>query len=203
MQTIVRRSAVVASVALAAVALGVFATDAMAGKKFKPGLALKLPGEPKGAAAFKAVSKGEQGQALGYVYNDGVGSLTIAGIHVKAGLTTINSTLNVNVFGGMDLTDVTFPVTRPALIVFSYSKTTIKLSDPTHPKILAYNYSTDEGQGATVTVTSYDPVSGELKGTLEGFLQYHQNEQDPTDDGKDGEVVEINNAKFSLKPLVN
>jgi hypothetical protein len=200
MRTIVRRSAVVSAVALAAVVVGVSA-PAEAAKKFKPVFAMKLPGEPKGATAFKAATKGAQGEATGYAYNDDVGSLTLAGVKTKAGLTTLIHTVTVNVFGGMDLTDVTFPVTRPALITYSYSKTTVKLSDPTHPKIVAYAYSSDDETGATVTVTSYDPVKGEMRGTLQGFLQYHQNEQDPNDDARDGEVVEINNAKFALKPL--
>ena len=202
MKSIVRRSAVVSAVAVAAVVVGVSA-PAEAAKKFKPNFVMKLPGEPKGATAFKAATKGPAAPSLGYVYNDDVGSLSLSGVKIKAGLTTLNQTLTVNVFGGMDLTDVTFPVTRPALINYFYSKTTIKVSDPGNSKTVVYDYSSDDEQVATVTVESYDPVKGEMRGTLQGSLQYHENAQDPNDDARDGEAVEINNAKFALKPLAN
>jgi hypothetical protein len=175
--------------------------EAKKAPKFASVFVAKLPGEPKGATSWKATTKGPLGAGTGYVYTDATGSLTLSGFASKPGLTTVTVLMNVNVFGGMDLTNVTFPVTRPALVVLSYTKTTIKLSDPTHPKILAYNYSSDVTQGATVTVTSYDPVKNEMKGTLDGTLSYHQNEQDPKDDARDGKVVTLKNAKFALKPV--
>jgi hypothetical protein len=194
---------VVAALAAFALVAGAAALPAEAKKapKFKPVFVAKLPGEPAGATSWKAATKPPYGAGTGYVYNDGVGSVTLSGVATKPGLTTVAVLMNVNVFGGMDLTNVTFPVTRPALVVLSYTKTTIKLSDPTHPKILAYNYSSDVTQGATITVTSYDPVKNEMKGTLDGTLSYHENAQDPNDDARDGKVVTLKGAKFALKPV--
>jgi hypothetical protein len=196
------RSFVVAGLTALAVVAGFAALPAEAKTPpLKPLFVVKLPGEPVGASSWKAASKGAFGKALGYSYNDTTGSLTLNGTGGKAGLTTTLVTMNVNVFGGMDLTNVTFPVTRQALVVLSYSKTTVKLSDPTHPKIIAYNYSSDTTNGATVTVTSYDPVKNEMRGTLNGTVAYHQNIQDPTDDARDGKIVTLTGAKFAMKPL--
>jgi hypothetical protein len=202
MSTSLRRLALGSVTALAVVVAGVAVMPAEAAtKKFKASFALKLPGEPKGASSFKAAVSGPIGQGTGFIYQDGTGAVTLNGVGGKAGLTTTLVQMNVNVFGGMDLTGVTFPVSRPALLVLSYSKTTIKLSDPTHPKIIAYNYSSDTNGGVTLTVNSYDPVAGTMTGTLTGTVVYHENAQDPTDDARDGKVVTLNNAKFALKSL--
>ena len=168
---------------------------------FKPSFVAKFPGAPKSAASFKATVAGPIGKATGFIYNDSVGSLTLNSTVSKPGLTTKIVLLNVNVFGGMDLTGVAFPVTREALVVYSYTVTKISLKDPQNPKITAYNYSTQNAAHCNVTVTSYDAVKGELTGTLDGDLAYSQNIQDPTDDARDGQIVTLKGAKFALKSL--
>lgn len=182
-----------------AVIAGAASMPAEAKGGFKPFFTAKLPGEPKGASSWKATTKGEQGKATKFIYNDAVGSLTLNGVAGKPGLTTTIVQMNVNVFAGMDLTDVTFPVTRPALVVFSYTKTKLNIKNPAASKTTAYNYSTASVNGATVTVTSYDATTGEMTGTLQGDMEFHENAQDPKDDARDGEIVTFSNAKFALK----
>ena len=189
------RSVVVAGLAALAAISVAASVPAEAKGGFKPYFAAKLPGQPKGASSFKATTKGEQGKATKFVYNDDVGSLTLNGVAGKPGLVTTIVTMNVNVFAGMDLTDVTFPVTRPALVTLSYSK--IYPLKPTKSKV--YSYSTAQVNGATVTVTSYDAATGLMTGTLQGDMEFHENAQDPSDDARDGEIVTLSNAKFALK----
>ncbi len=200
MSILVRRIALALLSAVAAIAAAA-SLPAEAKGGFKPFFVAKLPGEPKGASSWKATTKAPIGNGTGFIYNDANGSIALTGVTIKPGLTTTNVLMTVNVFAGMDLTGVTFPVSRPAAVALSYSKTKIKLSDPTNPKITAYTYSADSATGVTLTVNSYDPATGEITGTLSGNMVFHENAQDPNDDARDGEVVALKNAKFALKSL--
>ena len=162
---------------------------------------VKLPGEPMPGSTIKAATKGVSGGGTSYAYNDAVGSLTLSGFGGKAGLTTTTILMSVNVFSGMDLTNVTFPVTRKALVTMSYAKSTINLSHPTKSKNKVYSYTGDTVTGVNVTVTSYDPVKNEMKGTLDGVVAFQENVGDPTDDARDGKLITLKGAKFALKPF--
>jgi len=169
---------------------------------FKPSFTAKLPGEPKGATTFKATVKGPFAPATGYVYTDATGQLHAVGsFHKIAGFTSTDVTFDVLVAAGLDLTNVTFPVTAPALVTYNWNKTTVNPRHPSSSKIISYLYSSDVTQNTTVTITSYDPVKNELKGTVAGDVSYHENLQDPNDDARDGKVVTLKNTKFALKPV--
>jgi hypothetical protein len=174
------------------------------GPKFKPSFVAKLPGEPKGATTFKATTKGPTAAGTGYVYDDSIGQLHLVGLFSKqAGFTQTTGLFDVMVAGGMDLTDVTFPVSRPALITYLWNKTTVQIKPPFISKTVSNAYSPAPAQNTVVTITSYDPVKQEMRGTLSGDLQFNQNESDPSDDARDGKVITLKNAKFALKPLGN
>lgn len=190
MNALARRSAVAALAAGAFVALAP-APSAEAKGGFKQFFQAKLPGEPKGGKKFNL--KPTKFGNVSALYNDDVGSVSLNATLIKPGLTTISILATVNVFANMDLTDVTFPVSRPCLLTLSYSKTKVLGGGTPY----SLNYS-PVGGGVTLTVDSYDPATGNMTGTLSGTVEYNENAQDPKDDGRDGTVVTLQDAKFSL-----
>lgn len=188
----VLRRCVVVSLSAAAGLAAMSAVPAEAKGGFKQFFQAQLPGEPKGGKSFKVKPKITGNLAA--IYNDAAGSVSLNATSIKPGLTTVSVLISVNVFAGMDLTEVTFPVSRPCLITLSYSKTKVLGGGTPY----SLNYSTEQNSGVTLTVDSYDPATGNMTGTLSGSVTYHENVQDPKDDARDGTVIALKNAKFAL-----